>query len=226
MISVLVTGASRGLGLEFVREYAADGARVYACCRAPDKATELKAILGDVTIHRLDATNLGDHEALKREIGTAPIDILIANAGVYGGKSQTAAGMDYGEWLRTLDVNLLGPHRLAVTFRDNLKASRERKFVAITSTMGSIAETGGLYHAYRSSKAALNMIVRCLAKEWAADGIVCLPLHPGWVKTGMGGPNAHLTPAQSVKAMRAVISGLKPSDSGRFLNYEGRERPW
>jgi len=226
MTTVLVTGANRGIGLEFAREYAADGARVYACCRDPDKATDLKSILGDLTVHKLDATSLGEHEALKHAIGGAPIDILIANAGVYGGKNQTAANMDYDEWLKTLDVNLLGPHRLAVTFHDNLKASQQKKFIAVTSTMGSIAETSGLYHAYRSSKAALNMIVRSLAKEWAADGIVAVPIHPGWVKTDMGGANAHLAPAQSVKEMRAVISGLTAADSGQFLNHDGRRRAW
>jgi NAD(P)-dependent dehydrogenase (short-subunit alcohol dehydrogenase family) len=230
MTTVLVTGANRGLGLEFARQYAHDGARVFACCRDPRAATALAALAkdsgGKITVHELDVASGDSVAKLKKEIGSVPIDIIINNAGVYGPQKQTATNMDFSGWEETLQINTIGPMRVTQAFLPNLKAGKEKKVVAITSGMGSIAETSGGYIAYRTSKAALDMLMRNLAIDLKSDGIVAIPLNPGWVKTDMGGASAPLSPATSIGNMRKVIAARRPSDSGRFLSHDGREIPW
>lgn len=230
MSTVLVTGANRGLGLEFARQYSADGARVFACCRDPKAAKDLNALAKDsngrVTVH---AVNVADDKSvlqLKADIGSAPIDILINNAGIYGPENQSTEKMDYAGWTDTLAINSMGPLRMVQSFRPNLKAGDEKKVITITSGMGSIAETSGGYIAYRSSKAAVNMVMRVLSLELKPDGIICVPIHPGWVQTDMGGSSAPLTPSTSISRMRKIIAGLRPKDSGRFLSQDEREIPW
>jgi NAD(P)-dependent dehydrogenase (short-subunit alcohol dehydrogenase family) len=230
MTTVLVTGANRGIGFEFVRQYANDGARVVACARRPNDAKELldlaAAASGRVAVHELDAASAESVANLAAELALQPIDILINNAGVYGGTHQQPGDIDYDAWMRTLSVNTLGPVRVTEALRPNLTKGREKKIVAITSGMGSTAEHDGTALIYRSSKAALNNAMRGLALRLKADGMTVVLIHPGWVKTHMGGKNATLTPEVSVSAMRRVVSSLSPSDNGRYINYAGAEIPW
>lgn len=230
MTSVLVTGANRGLGLEFVRQYAHDGARVIATARTPAKAAALLDLAagskGKVTIHPLDVGSPASIAHLATELGDQPIDILINNARVYGGDHQRPGDIDYETWMRTLSVNTLGPVRVLEALRVNLANGREKKAIALTSGMGSTTRHDGAALIYRSSKAALNNAMRGLSLALKSDGVIVVVIHPGWVQTDMGGQGASLTPTQSISALRKIIAGLKPGDSGRFLNYDGSELPW
>ncbi len=228
-MNVLVTGANRGLGLEFVKQYAEAGATVYACCRDPGSKDLRKisdATGGKVSLHGLDVANAQSVAALAKGFGREPLDILINNAGIYGPRNQTADDMDYEGWAQTFAVNTIAPFRMAQAFHANLSAGRERKLITITSGMGSTARQPGDYFAYRSSKAAVNNVMHGLAQAWRDDGIISVVIHPGWVKTDMGGKNADLEPHESVAGMRRVISKLGKADSGRFLDYRGQEIPW
>jgi NAD(P)-dependent dehydrogenase (short-subunit alcohol dehydrogenase family) len=226
MPSVLITGANRGIGLEFARSFAADGWRVHACCRHPDKARDLKALEGRVTVHRLDVTDGLQVAGLGRELAGQWIDILINNAGIYG----TRAGFGetgYEQWPQVFQVNVMGPLRLAEAFVEQVARSERKLIVNISSRMGSIAEnsSGGGY-VYRSSKAALNMVVKSLSIDLAERGIGVVAFHPGWVQTDMGGPDGAITAAETVARMRTVIERLAPADNGKFFNYDGGEIPW
>ena len=225
MTTVVISGANRGIGLELARKYAADGVEVVAGVRDPDGAGPLKAIPG-VQVHKLDVREDASVEAFHRIVGERPIDILIANAGVYGGRGQRLGALDFTDWLEVLDVNSLGPARLAQAFLPNLKAGQGKKLVAITSTMGSSSAHDGNSFIYRSSKAALNNVWAGLAKALERDGITCLPLHPGWVKTDMGGPNAQISVQRSADGLREVIARSGPAESGQVFAYDGQRLPW
>ena len=226
MPTVLITGANRGIGLAFARSYAGDGWRVHACCRQPEKAGDLKSLGGDVEIHRCDVTDKTQVASLARALSDEPIDLLIDNAGVIG----DAGGLgeiDYENWIEVLKVNTLAPVRVIEAFLPHLEAGEGKKIVAITSRMGSITEntTGGRY-IYRSSKAALNMAMKSLAIDVAGKGLTVAVLHPGWVRTDMGGAGAAIGVEESVTGMRQVIDHLTPGDNGRFYNHDGREIGW
>lgn len=226
MPTVLVTGANRGLGLEFVRQYAADGWRVRACCRAPGDAHELKALAGDIKVHGLDVADLDSIRALADTLAGEAIDVLVNNAGVYG-RRQSLRSIDYRAWLSMLQVNVLGAVATTEAFLPHLERGGMKRVALITSQMGSIADnsSGGAY-AYRSSKAALNAAGRSLAVDLAPDGFIVLLLHPGWVRTDMGGPGGKIDPPESVAGMRRGIADAKPRHSGRFFRYDGSEIPW
>ncbi len=230
MSTVLITGANRGIGLEFVRQYAADGDRVLACARVPGEAKELIDLAakskGQVTVHPLDVASGASIAHLAQELEGAPIDILINNAGVYGGDHQTAHDLDYETWVRTLAVNSIGPVRVLLALLPNLKKGKDKKAVAITSGMGSTARHDGASLIYRSSKAALNNAMHGLSLSLKAEGIAILLLHPGWVKTEMGGRNASLAPDVSVTAQRKLIAALTLAGSGRYLSFDGQEIAW
>ena len=230
MTTVLVTGANRGLGLEFVRQYAAAGARVHACARHPGEAKALldlaAASKGKVTVHALDVASDASVAHLATDVGGEPIDILINNAGVYGGDHQRLGNIDYETWIRTLNINALGPVRVVEALRANLAKGQQKKAVAITSAMGSNPRHDGAALIYRSSKAALNNAVRGLSVALKGDGVIAVAMHPGWVKTDMGGSSAPLTPPEAVATMIKVIGALKPAETGRFINYDGEEIPW
>jgi len=226
MPCVLITGANRGIGLAFARSFAADGWRVYACCRQPDKARELKDLAGEVTVHRLDVTDSLQVAGLARELAGQPVDILLNNAGIYG--SRTGFGeTDYDLWPQVFQVNVMAPLRLAERFVEQVAQSESKLIVNISSRMASIAEnsSGGGY-VYRSSKAALNMVAKSLSIDLADRGITVVMFHPGWVQTDMGGPKAAVTAGESVAGMRAVIERLTSADNGRFFTYDGTEIPW
>jgi NAD(P)-dependent dehydrogenase (short-subunit alcohol dehydrogenase family) len=230
MPSVMITGASRGIGLEFARQYAADGWRVYACCRTPAKAAELRALSqrhggGEVSVHALDVDDDASVQAAARELQGASFDVLINNAGINPHRDTGLGGIDYAAWERCLRTNVLGPVRVAEAFAGRLAG--EKKLITISSRMGSIAENGASNAIiYRSSKAAVNMAMKGVANGLADRGVIVVSFHPGWVKTDMGGPGAALEIPDSVRQMRKAIAGLGVADNGGFLNYDGSPIPW
>lgn len=227
MPTVLITGANRGLGLEFARQYAADGWHVLATSRDPDKAAALKALGARVAVHRLDVADLAATAALGRTLAAETIDVLIANAGISIARDMTAATVaaNVEAWERSFRVNAMAPLALAGAFHAQVARSDERKMIAITSRLGSMGANGdgGLY-TYRSSKAALNAVWRSFALSHPE--LIAVLLHPGWVRTDMGGRGALLDPEHSVASLRRVIANLGKDDSGRFYNYDGSPIPW
>lgn len=223
MPTVLITGTRRGIGLEFARQYAADGWRVIASARDPDKATELRALGNAVEVRRLDLDDVATAD-FAGAIGDDPLDLLISNAGVLGPQRiDDAEGVRL--WLHELAVNTVAPTLLVRHAVPNLKAAGG-KAVALTSRMGSIADNdGGGAIPYRSSKAALNAAWMSLSKELERDGIASAVVHPGWVQTDMGGAGGQITPAQSVAGLRRVFEGVKVGAFG-FYNYDGTPIPW
>ncbi len=227
---VLITGANRGIGLEFVRQYAADGWRVIACCRDPLNATALNTLAatfsnGEVSVHALDVTDFNQVESLASTLSGQAIDLLINNAGYY--PDSTFGSVDYAEWDKAFRINTMAPMKLVERFVEHVARSRLRKIATLSSKMGSIDDndSGGSY-LYRTSKTATNMVTKNLAIDLKPRGIAAVTLHPGWVKTKMGGPNALITTEQSVSGMRAVIDKLTTHNSGKFIAYDGQEIPW
>jgi len=149
------------------------------------------------------------------------------NAGVGGPRNERLGGLDYAAWAQVLDINTLGPMRVVESLLENVERSNQKRIVTITSGMGSLADnTSGGSYAYRSSKAAVNMVMKSLSLDLASRGITCVVVNPGWVRTDMGGPRGKLSPAESIKALRSVIAALRPEDSGRFLNWDGKSYAW
>lgn len=224
MPSIFITGTSRGLGLEFVRQYAAAGWSVTAACRDPSKAPEL-AELGVETI----ALDLADAESVHRAADSLrgrSFEILLNNAGVYG-EGQQFGRLSEAEWERVMLVNAIAPLKLTEAFLPHLLAGQKKLMVFLTSKMGSIADnsSGGAY-IYRSSKAALNAAVKSLSIDLAPRGVTTLLLHPGWVQTDMGGPNALVSPVDSIAGMRRQIDAVEPGQPLKFLDYTGAPLPW
>ena len=240
-MDALVTGASRGLGLEFVRQLARRGDRVFAACRRPSAATALRALAGELEGRvAVVALDVGDETSIARcalEVGgaTRSLDLLVNAAGVYSGRGSAdpgAAGERLGRLafppaLDVLRVNALGPLLVAQSLFDLLRQGRGARVVSLTSGYGSVsANRGGFPYYYAASKAALNMLMRSLAGDAAPAGITVVVLDPGWVRTDMGGPPAPRAPAESVGGMLRVIDGLGASDNGRFLDRRGQAQPW
>lgn len=224
--TALITGSSRGLGLEFARQYAAAGWRVHAACRKPRAAAELGQSKGDIAVHKLDVTDGAMVAALAERIAE-PIDVLVNNAGIYGPERQDYGDVDYASWAETFAVNAMAPLRVAQAFAGHVARSNRRLIASITSQMGSIADnsSGGDY-AYRSSKAALNMVMRSLATDLRRKRITVIVVHPGWVRTDMGGRGAPMAAADSVAAMRRLFDRVGPAESGCFLNHDGSRLDW
>ena len=213
MPSVLITGANRGIGLEFARQYADDGWQVHACCRAPESADALKAVAeaasGRVSVHALDVADCDRIDALAAARSGTAIDVLVNNAGLFGPKL-SAEGDDrqqfgkiaYDIWTDVLRVNTFAPTKMAEAFVDHVERSALKTIASITSGLGSIAETEGGYYIYRTSKAALNMAMASLARDLQPRGIAVGVFCPGWVKTDMGGPGASVEPKDSIAGLR------------------------
>ncbi len=227
MKTVMITGANRGIGLAFAKQYAEEGLQVLACCREPEKALDLKGLPGNVSIHGLDVTDPEQIRALGEELSEHAIDILINNAGVYGPRNMSFGQIDYGAWARVLAVNTMAPMRIAEAFCRHIARSDKKIMANITSKMGSIEDnsSGGSY-LYRSSKSALNAVTKSMAVDLRPKGILCVTIHPGWVQTDMGGPGGLITAETSVRGMRTVLNNLTPDQSGGFFNYDGSIIPW
>jgi len=231
MSTVLITGANRGLGLEFARQYAAEGWQVLATCRTPKAAKELQQLAADgrgrIRVLEMDVTDVASVRAAAATIKGEAIDLLLNNAGVGGPRGQQIGNLDYTAWAHVIDTNTLGPMRVTEAFLENVAKSGLKQVVTITSGLGSLADnTSGGYYAYRSSKAAINMVMKSAAVDLASRGITCIVMSPGWVRTDMGGSGGKLSPAESIGAMRSVIAALRQDDSGRFLSYTGKPYPW
>ena len=227
MPTVLVTSASRGIGREFVRQYAADGWRVLAACRQPETVgEELRALGSGVRPIAMDVTDLTSVEAVAAE-DDDPVDLLINSAGVIGQHDDAPGMVNYLEWARILDINTMGPVRVLDAFADRLAAAGSAKALTLTSGMGSIGDVGsGRSMMYRTSKAAVNMAMRARALQLRERGIVVAVINPGWVRTDMGGSGAAISAEESVTAMRGIIEALSPEDAGSFLNWRGGTYPW
>lgn len=234
--TVFVTGANRGLGLEFVKQYLAAGAEVIATCRNPDSASELMRLDAENTRLSVHAMDVADHAAINRVTATLAgrgIDILLNNAGVFGPKReaeqdlrQSFGSIDYDIWANLCRVNAMAPMKLAENLLPNLLAGTQRKIVSLTSFMGSVTHVEAGVYAYRASKAALNITMASLAKELARHNMIVTVFNPGWVKTDMGGDQATVEIPDSIRSLREQIAGLTSAHSGRFLDYDGSELPW
>jgi NAD(P)-dependent dehydrogenase (short-subunit alcohol dehydrogenase family) len=222
--TVLVTGANRGLGLEFARQYREAGWQVIGTARNPDTAVELKALGARVV--QLDVASQESIDSLAAALGDEPIDLLINNAGIFPrvGKIEE---IDFEDYQRTLVVNTVGPVRVTRALLPNLRQGKLKIIAGLSSNLGSIAENErGNFYGYRESKAALNMFTKTLAAELGPEGFTCIVLTPGWVQTDMGGPNAPLQPADSIAGMKAVLDKVTPADNGTFWSYNGSKMPW
>ncbi len=240
MPTVLITGAGRGLGLEFVTQYVTEGYNVIATCRNPDKAAALQELAAknpSIHIETLDILDTQSIKALADRLKVASVDILLNNAGIISGNSKPVTidnksdGQNFGfidpeAWSRALRMNTIAPIMVVQAFTPHLMQGTDRKVVSISSKMGSISGMGHGYIAYRTSKAALNAAMSTISADLTAKKITWVNLHPGWVKTDMGGPDADLTPQESVTGMRKVIAGLTIKNSGHFLDYAGKTIPW
>ena len=231
MQTVLITGAGRGIGLELVRRYAAAGDHVLACCREPEAARALQALAKanpEVTVYRVRISDAASVAALARQIGSAPIDVLINNAGMAGPpiQKQSLEEMDFDGWAEAFAVNTMAPLRMLQTFRKNLAAGTNPRAITITSQMGAIAFPMPVMYAYCSSKGAVNKVMKMAADALKREGIAVLLVHPGFVKTAMGGPNAEITPEESAAGILSVIAGASIASTGKFLKWNGEEHPW
>lgn len=236
MATVMITGANRGLGLEFTRQYSAAGDTVIAVCRDPGNASALQEIKdngGSLDIFGADVRDLEAVGHLAKEVGKRPIDVLINNAGIYGPRAQrendrgqTFGHLDYAAWEDVFRVNTQAPLRFCETFFENVAASERRTIATVTSRMGSIGDGSTDSYIYRSTKAAVNMVMATLARELRPQGIKVALLHPGWVRTDMGGKHALIDAETSVRGMRQQIDGITLNTSGRFVDYTGKELPW
>jgi len=223
MTTTLITGANRGIGLELVRKFLAQGHDVIATARDPETSNELNAT--DAKVYPLEVTDAVSVAALKEAVGDQPIDYLINNAGI--GSFAAFKDLDYDAFANMLAVNTIAPIRMIDTFLDNIAASDVKMAASLSSMMGSIENTQASFGLiYRTSKAGLNMALRAAAPELAEKGVTLLALHPGWVNTDMGGKQAPVNPAQSAAGLYTVITTAGPSSELRFLDFEGKTHPW
>jgi len=231
MQTVLITGANRGLGLEFCRHYAVAGWRVIAACRQPASAADLQALAArhsNLQIETLDVADFAQIDALAAKLNGEAIDVLVNNAGIYGDEAGKGFGhLDYAKWQTTLTVNTLAPVKMVEAFLPHLQRGQRRLIASVSSLMGSMTDNGsGGSLLYRSSKAGLNAAMKSLSIDLRGQGIGVLILHPGWVRTDMGGRNALLDVEESVSGMCQRIAEFTPAQSGSFLKYDGTTMPW
>lgn len=231
MQTILITGANKGIGLELVKQYAEAGWRSFACCRLPAEANELQKLhlhYPDlIRIYPLDVKDNKSINTLKTFIQNTPIDILINNAGIWGPAEQAFGSIQSEAWLEAFKTNTIAPLLLAEVFIHNILQGKIKTIVNISSNMGSIElNHSGNDYIYRSTKAALNMVTKTMAMDLKTQGITAVAIHPGWVKTDMGGSHALLSPAESVQGIKKVLDKLTLSDSGNFIDYQGNLLPW
>ena len=221
----LVSGANRGIGLALARRLAARGDRVTASVRNETTRAAFPALGANVSTLVFDTRIEAEIRAAAANVG-APIDVLVANAGAYGPKRQSALDMDFSGALDLYSVNALGPLRTAQAFLPCLRRAANPRIVLVSSVLGSMACEGSFNVAYRAAKAALNKIAQCLAADLEHEGITVIALHPGWVRTDMGGPDAPLSVEESAAGIIETIDALTIERTGRFLDYRGEEITW
>ena len=228
MTTVLVTGANRGLGYEFVKQYSQNKFDVFACCRNVNEAKKLKElaeISENIKIYELDVGNIKTIKNISQQLKNEKIDVLINNAGIY--RSSTVGNINYDDWMESFKVNTIAPYQIVENFLEQIINSDLKKVVSITSKMGSIDDnTSGGSYIYRSSKTALNSMMRSLTHDLKNQGVATLTLHPGWVRTDMGGPGGWINSIESVQGMIKQIDKLTIDDSGKYLDYAGKTINW
>ena len=228
--TILITGANRGIGLQLTEQFAQDGWQVLACCRNPTDTSQLQALIDrdlPIELHALDVTNYEQMATLADQLGNRPIDILLSNAGIYGPKGGSFGEVDAEKWRQVLEVNTIAPLMLVQAFVGQVAASQQKLVAIISSKVGSIADnsSGGSYM-YRSSKTAVNQVVKSLSIDLASRDITVMSLHPGWVKTDMGGPNAEISTDESVSGLTSILQSAKLAQSGQFIEFDGCSIPW
>lgn len=228
MNSVLITGANRGIGLEFTKQYAADGWHVLACCRHPQSAMALQALAlsnNNIKIHGLDVADFTQIDVLALQLKHENIDVLINNAGIY--PSSSFGDTDYHAWAEGFKINSMAPLKMAEAFVQHITRSQLKQIATLSSKMGSIDDNGsGESYSYRASKCAVNMVMKSLSIDLKPYGISVVTLHPGWVQTDMGGSNAMISTHSSVAGMRQVIGNTSLANTGRFMAYDGKAINW
>jgi NAD(P)-dependent dehydrogenase (short-subunit alcohol dehydrogenase family) len=224
--TIMITGAGRGIGRKLAEHYLGEGASVIVTAR--DVSSVQNLVSAGAEAHALEVTDGGQIDALKAAIGDRPVDVLINNAGVIGGdRDQRLGNLIQQDWEDTMRTNVYAPFRIAEALADNVLASDEKKLIVISSVMGSISSTVAPdMIIYRSSKAAVNMVWKCLHNDLSPKGAIVVPLHPGWVSTDMGGPSAAVTPIDSAAGLSRVIDGLTQADSAHLFDYQGAEIGW
>ena len=230
MATVLVTGANKGVGLQLTRLYGENGDKVIACCRNPSEADDLNALAAD---HDIDVRQVvvGDDDsvaALAKDLEGVAIDTLINNAGMAGPAfdQQTASVMDMSGWMEAFNVNTVAPVRVMQALKPNLKASDNPRVMTVTSQYGAMSFDMPMAYAYSTTKAAVNKFMKLAAIELGKEGFSIGLVHPGWVQTDMGGPNADLTPTESATGIVSVIEKLSPDTNGSFWKWDGEIHAW
>jgi len=229
-VSILITGTNRGIGLEFVKHYLKNNEKIIATYRNKNSAKdliELKNTTSNLSLVELDVSNPNSINEFASKITDQPIDTFINNAGVFGPRNNEFGNFNAKEWLDVFNINTIAPLLITLKILKNLRLGKNKKLVFISSKVGSIEEnTGGGMYIYRSSKTALNQVIKSLSIDFKDENFIVAALHPGWVQTDMGGPNALIDKKTSVKGMAEVIDSLVLKNSGRFYNYDGSSIPW
>ena len=230
-MDILITGAARGLGYELAKQFGEAGHRVYATTRSPEKADKLNQVAassgGKVTVHRMDVGDGASVKACAADLAGRPIDILINNAGVWGGlETQTFQNMDYENWAYEFNIMAMGPFRVCQAFLPNVLASEGRKIVTMTSQTAAAAYDHVIGYSYASAKAGLNRLMTGLAQELGGQGVTVTLVHPGWIRTEMAGPVADLDPPDAARDVAKLILSLTPADNGKWLKWTGDVHPW
>ncbi len=229
-MSILITGTNRGIGLEFVKHYLKNNEKIIATCRNKHSAKdllELENTTSNLSLVELDVSNPNSINEFISKIVGLPIDTFINNAGVFGPRNIEFGNFNAKEWLDVFKVNTIAPLLITQKILKNLRLGKDKKLAFISSKVGSIEDnTGGGMYIYRTSKTALNQVIKSLSIDLKDENFIAVALHPGWVQTDMGGPNALIDTKTSVKGMIEVIDNLTPKNTGKFYNYDGSSIPW
>ena len=231
MPTLLITGANRGLGLELCKQFLQSDWKIIATCRNPDNATRLSVLVDKypelLSVYALEVSNIEQITELKTQIGETHIDILLNNAGVYAAESGEFGTSNTEAWLDAFNINVISPMKMMEAFVENVANSDMKIIASMSSKMGSISDnsSGGSY-AYRSTKAALNSVMVCASHDLKPKGIAAIMLHPGWVRTDMGGPNAELSVEESATSLRETLTKATLKDTGKFFDIDGSIIPW
>ena len=230
MNNILITGSNRGIGLELVTQYAEANWRVFACCRSPEESTALQVLANsndNISIHLLDVTEPQQILDLAHKLKDIPIDILFNNAGIYGPYDANFGNTNQQQWLECFNINTISPMKVTEAFVTHVANSQLKTIATMSSKMGSMADNGsGGSYLYRSSKAALNAVMTSAAIDLKPRDIKVAIMHPGWVKTDMGGPNAEISTSECVQQLKKILSELTLEKSGSFFEIDGSIIPW
>ncbi|WP_028021930.1 SDR family oxidoreductase [Enterovibrio calviensis] len=228
MNTVLITGAARGIGLELVKQFLESGSQVFATYRGNTPPASLTDLLSTnrLSLRPLEVTDQNSIEALAVLLEGISIDIVINNAGIIGPKDQSYNKMDVKGWIEAFEINTVAPLMLTNALLPNLAMSDRPRVITITSQMGALNRESKGMLAYRSSKAAANKVMQVLALELKEQNVTVCPVHPGWVKTDMGGENAEISVEESAQGIVTLANNITIADTGKFLTWEGKEHPW